>query len=91
MPSRYPRVQKTFGIVFVAAGVAALVGGIAYERYLTKNRPNKSTPTTGEVVSIDKGNPHHFVTNEEYLLLGMPFGIGPLLIVVGVRLIEETK
>ena len=67
------------------------VGGIGYDRYLSKTKPTKPTPETGEVVSIDKGNPHHYVTNDEYFLLGIPFGVGPLLFFVGVRLIKECK
>jgi hypothetical protein len=91
VPSRYPRVQKTFGILFVAAGIAVSGGGIAYDRYLSKTKPTKPTPATGEIVSIDKGNPHHYVTNDEYLLEGILITGGFVVAVFGARLIKETK
>lgn len=91
MPSRYPRIQRASGVLFVALGIALFVSGFAYDAYLTKNRPTKPTSNTGEVISIDKGNPHHYVTSDEYLLLGMPFGVGVLFLMLGGRLIKESK
>jgi hypothetical protein len=82
----FPRTRKTIGILALVTGVAIWSCQFVFHRHLTQSSPREPTPLTGQIVQEGKGPPHYFITTAEDRLETMLFGLGIVLVALGVRL-----